>query len=673
MSNNIEQPLRKRTSLINYPPQPYMGDLPTRPLTTEPLPQRQHVPNESRIVRTSDDTIFKEKVSDAFSSSRKLVSFFSLVIILLALPVSLFLVNLQRQFQQPAARAAGSTYYANPGDSLASKVNSLQPGDTLLLNDGVYYSPLTISGKQGTATAPITIKAVNDGKAIVDGSQITATYTPPVFIGGGSAYIDVEGIVARNAPQSNTDPNVNENVIYVYGNSNNTLGGADHITLRRITAYNAAPGNHHLFMISFGATNVLVEDCAAWGDGRYRFIAYQADHVTFRRDWAYWDNITDTNTEPRSGFSVYGATNVTLENVIAINTISKQTDDNYYTATWQTSANAPWTTSNTTILGSMFYNNWEGWWVNGDTGVNTQFKDDYFDIQKLTGTYTTKPQGNGLMWGTTNGGSITNATFTNNVQGFYNSHGAPPSLTNTLFLNNPPAINNDPGHSYSDFYGNTSNGTALVATDKQVNPGYDTTTYGRGAYLFVPNNSPLKGAGANGADIGANIIYEYVDGQLTNTPLWPWPMEDRIMAEKGISVTYAANGGIWKTLSGIYSNTTITSTPTSTPFPTNTLTPTPPLVPDTTSPTVNITNPLNASTVKHGTTVTITATASDNVGVSKVEFSVNNSLLCTDTTAPYTCAWTVPGKRGTTYTITAKVYDEAGNSAINIITATSSR
>ncbi len=595
-----------------------MGDLPTRPLTTEPLPQRQHVPNESRIVRTSDDTIFKEKVSDAFSSSRKLVSFFSLVIILLALPVSLFLVNLQRQFQQPAARAAGSTYYANPGDSLASKVNSLQPGDTLLLNDGVYYSPLTISGKQGTATAPITIKAVNDGKAIVDGSQITATYTPPVFIGGGSAYIDVEGIVARNAPQSNTDPNVNENVIYVYGNSNNTLGGADHITLRRITAYNAAPGNHHLFMISFGATNVLVEDCAAWGDGRYRFIAYQADHVTFRRDWAYWDNITDTNTEPRSGFSVYGATNVTLENVIAINTISKQTDDNYYTATWQTSANAPWTTSNTTILGSMFYNNWEGWWVNGDTGVNTQFKDDYFDIQKLTGTYTTKPQGNGLMWGTTNGGSITNATFTNN---------------------------------------------------------------GRGAYLFVPNNSPLKGAGANGADIGANIIYEYVDGQLTNTPLWPWPMEDRIMAEKGISVTYAANGGIWKTLSGIYSNTTITSTPTSTlfptntptPFPTNTLTPTPPLVPDTTSPTVNITNPLNASTVKHGTTVTITATASDNVGVSKVEFSVNNSLLCTDTTAPYTCAWTVPGKRGTTYTITAKVYDEAGNSAINIITATSSR
>ena len=28
-----------------------------------------------------------------------------------------------------------------------------------------------------------------------------------------------------------------------------------------------------------------------------------------------------------------------------------------------------------------------------------------------------------------------------------------------------------------------------------------------------------------------------MDGQLTNEPLWPWPMEDRIQAELGISIT----------------------------------------------------------------------------------------------------------------------------------------
>ncbi len=62
----------------------------------------------------------------------------------------------------------------------------------------------------------------------------------------------------------------------------------------------------------------------------------------------------------------------------------------------------------------------------------------------------------------------------------------------------------------------------------------------------------LQGKGQNGADIGANILYEYQDGVLTNQPLWPWPMENRIMAEKGISVTWASNGGIWETLNGVY-------------------------------------------------------------------------------------------------------------------------
>ena len=30
----------------------------------------------------------------------------------------------------------------------------------------------------------------------------------------------------------------------------------------------------------------------------------------------------------------------------------------------------------------------------------------------------------------------------------------------------------------------------------------------------------MKGAGKNGADIGANVLYRYQDGVLTNLPLW---------------------------------------------------------------------------------------------------------------------------------------------------------
>jgi hypothetical protein len=38
--------------------------------------------------------------------------------------------------------------------------------------------------------------------------------------------------------------------------------------------------------------------------------------------------------------------------------------------------------------------------------------------------------------------------------------------------------------------------------------------------VYVPEGSNMKAAGKDGADIGANVIYRYVDGQLTDEPLW---------------------------------------------------------------------------------------------------------------------------------------------------------
>jgi len=37
---------------------------------------------------------------------------------------------------------------------------------------------------------------------------------------------------------------------------------------------------------------------------------------------------------------------------------------------------------------------------------------------------------------------------------------------------------------------------------------------------WIPKESPMKGAGRDGHDIGANILYRYQDGVLTGTPLW---------------------------------------------------------------------------------------------------------------------------------------------------------
>jgi glucose/arabinose dehydrogenase len=81
---------------------------------------------------------------------------------------------------------------------------------------------------------------------------------------------------------------------------------------------------------------------------------------------------------------------------------------------------------------------------------------------------------------------------------------------------------------------------------------------------------------------------------------------------------------------------------------------------DNVAPTVSITNPANG-TVARKATVTIAATASDNVGVTRVEFLVNGALQCTDTAAPYTCNWRVPGAANKTYQLQARAFDLAGN------------
>jgi glucose/arabinose dehydrogenase len=91
---------------------------------------------------------------------------------------------------------------------------------------------------------------------------------------------------------------------------------------------------------------------------------------------------------------------------------------------------------------------------------------------------------------------------------------------------------------------------------------------------------------------------------------------------------------------------------------------------DNTPPTLSITNPANGSTVGRKSTVTITATASDNVGVNRVEFLVNGGLQCTDTVAPYSCNWRVPSAPNKTYQIQARAVDQAGNSATASIQVT---
>ncbi len=135
-------------------------------------------------------------------------------------------------------------------------------------------------------------------------------------------------------------------------------------------------------------------------------------------------------------------------------------------------------------------------------------------------------------------------------------------------------------------------------------------------------------------------------GSVPTTSVYDW----RGYTSGGEEVTFASPGaGTWYIMVRSYSGTgsyTLTVTLT---YGSG----------DTTAPTVSITAPTNGATVS-GTT-TISASASDNVGVSKVEFYIDGSLKGTDTSSPYSYSWSTTSYSDGSHSIYAKAYDAANN------------
>ncbi len=83
--------------------------------------------------------------------------------------------------------------------------------------------------------------------------------------------------------------------------------------------------------------------------------------------------------------------------------------------------------------------------------------------------------------------------------------------------------------------------------------------------------------------------------------------------------------------------------------------------PDTTPPTVSISAPTNGASV-NGASVSITANASDNVGVAGVQFKIDGvNLGAEDTASPFSATWNTTTVANGSHTITAVARDAANN------------
>ena len=84
-------------------------------------------------------------------------------------------------------------------------------------------------------------------------------------------------------------------------------------------------------------------------------------------------------------------------------------------------------------------------------------------------------------------------------------------------------------------------------------------------------------------------------------------------------------------------------------------------VTDTTPPTVSLTAPAHGATVSG--TITLSANASDNVGVTRVEFYRDGVLVISDTTSPYSTSFDTTTVTNGSHSFFAKAFDAAGNVA----------
>src|SRR5262249_5117618 len=80
---------------------------------------------------------------------------------------------------------------------------------------------------------------------------------------------------------------------------------------------------------------------------------------------------------------------------------------------------------------------------------------------------------------------------------------------------------------------------------------------------------------------------------------------------------------------------------------------------DTTPPTAAVTAPVDGAQVSGS--VTIQASATDNVGVTRVVFYLDGALLGSDTSAPYSFTWSTSDSENGAHTLMVRALDAAGN------------
>lgn len=436
--------------------------------------------------------------------------------------------------------AFGATYYLSPSGSDSNNGTSvapwktfsfalprLQPGDTLILKDGTYTQSnsgfISIDGKSGTASALITIKAENERRAFLQGDGLTNT----LFFNNCSYWI-LEGLRLRGA--DNSSPG-NGDVARIYN--------SHHFTVRRfLVTHSNRYKNAHLFE-NTNLTDSLFEENELYYWHRHGISSTSNQRNIWRRNYANSRGYPDISGGHVSAPSDRGDTFITLypdRGTILENNISEGQSN---LAEMNAAYYGGVLLNDNQLLGNISLNERYGIAVvgarepNDDAHMphNNIFRNNVSINSVYAGLYSRSAKGtiadNNSHFGyagSLGGGLIADRSSPAIGDGNYSIFS-----TNTLATGFPAysgfyiATTAGGAWTFSLNYSNSYNNQTVstpAATDASITNELTINPNLGNCRIWIPSTSPMKGAGKNGADIGANILYRYENGILTPTALW---------------------------------------------------------------------------------------------------------------------------------------------------------
>jgi Concanavalin A-like lectin/glucanases superfamily/Protein of unknown function (DUF1565) len=422
-------------------------------------------------------------------------------------------VDAATYFISPTGSDSNSGNSSSPWKTFGFAIPKLHAGDTLILKNGTYnglnsgYPNINCAAgaSNGTSGNPITISAENERQAYLQGSG------PDVFVMNNCSWWIVQGfrISNQDAAGSNqgnlvfnfvTDTTIRRNLVHHSNRNNNVhmivMADGSRNTIEENEVYdfhrhgiyltnrNGGTGGH---FVRRNYCNMRV----AWGQNAGNCIVlYPSSNNVIE------NNISDTST----GFDMESDFGTT-DNNIWLGNIS--IDDLGYFQECRTD-NLNLRPKNTTIKDMVIYNH----------GLSNR------------GQFIIKSAENSTISNVT----VVGNTVSSNGSFLMTTDSSCPSLVpsftakNILVANGAGygywAINQNPGaYDYTVSFNNSSN--YLISGGSTINTRSSTTNPSLGTCkAWIPIGSPLKGAGAGGSDIGANVLYRYQNGTLTNQPLW---------------------------------------------------------------------------------------------------------------------------------------------------------